>query len=512
LRFSQQTSELSKQTEISFLLTLNKHKNPEAQRVSRSMPSSDAGPGRPIRVQVANAHSAYRRGPAISVASANEGAVSGAFSSLGLSGDIEGLLAKSGITAPFPIQSATIPDALAGRDVCGKARTGSGKTLAFGLPIVELTQRCEPRRPHSLVLAPTRELANQIATNLAPFARLRGLRVGAIYGGASMNRQAADLRSGIDILVATPGRLNDMLERRLLTVAGVGIVVVDEADQMADFGFLPQVERILDQIEGGHQTLLFSATLGGDVERLIRRYQHDPVYHEVAAEPETEEAMQHRFIAVSDAEKVPLAATIAAGPQRTLFFTRTQRGADRLARLLDREGIRAGVLHGSISQPKRERALRLFAQGEVPVLVATNIAARGIHVDGVDTVVHFDPPEDPATYLHRSGRTARAGATGVVVTLVQPLQVDDVNLLRRQAGVREAIVPMAPTDVRLHDLAAWTPPIDESRPVRNAPDVRPRGESRGGGQGRRGRQWGGNRGGQRRERGWSNGPMASAAR
>ncbi len=321
-----------------------------------------------------------------------------------------------------------------------------------------------------------------------------------------MNRQAADLRTGIDILVGTPGRLNDMLERRMFSVARVGIVVVDEADQMADFGFLPQVERILDQVEGGHQTLLFSATLGGDVKRLIDRYQHDPVTHEVASEPEEDEAMQHRFIAVTDEEKVPLAATIASGPQRTLFFTRTQRGAERLARMLDHEGVTAGVLHGAISQPKRERALRLFQQGDVPVLVATNIAARGIHVDGVDTVVHFDPPEDSATYLHRSGRTARAGATGVVVTLVQPLQTHDVNMLRHLAGIREAIVPMGPADPRLHDLGGWQPPLDEARPVRNASETRPQGEFRGGNQPRRQRNWGGNGGGgARRGNGASNG-------
>jgi superfamily II DNA/RNA helicase len=302
-----------------------------------------------------------------------------------------------------------------------------------------------------------------------------------------------------------------MLERRFLSVAGVGIVVVDEADQMADFGFLPQVERILDQVQGDHQTLLFSATLGGDVKRLVERYQHDPVTHEVASEAEEDEAMQHRFIAVSDEEKVPLAATIAAGPQRTLFFTRTQRGAERLARLLDREGIHAGVLHGAISQPRRERALRLFQQGDVPVLVATNIAARGIHVDSVETVVHFDPPEDSATYLHRSGRTARAGATGVVVTLVQPLQTHDVNMLRHLAGIREAIVPMSPSDPRLHDLAAWQPPLDEARPLRNAPDTRPQGEYRGGGQPRRQRSWGSSRDGGRRGNGNGYNPRRETA-
>jgi superfamily II DNA/RNA helicase len=397
------------------------------------------------------------------------------------------LLSKQGIGEPFPIQALTIPDALAGRDVCGKARTGSGKTLAFGLPTVELTPRCAPRRPHSLVLAPTRELANQIATNLRPFATLRGLRVAAIFGGASMHRQSSELRSGVDILVATPGRLNDLLERGELSVAEVGIVVVDEADQMADFGFLPQVERILDRIEGQHQTLLFSATLSGDVDRLIRRYQHDPVYHEVAVEPEEEVTMQHRFIGVADAEKVQLAAAIASGPGRTLLFTRTQRGADRLARLLDREGIAAGVLHGRVSQPRRERALKAFADGRSPVLVATNIAARGIHVDDVEIVVHFDLPEDAKTYLHRSGRTARAGASGLVVTLVQDAFHQEARVLRREAGVREAVVSMKPDDFRLRDLLAWQPPLEDHEPPRQAArraesQERP---ARAGGQGRR---------------------------
>ncbi|MGH2607681.1 MAG: DEAD/DEAH box helicase [Tepidiformaceae bacterium] len=392
--------------------------------------------------------------------------ISNAFSELGLAGDIAALLSKQGITEPFPIQALTIPDALAGRDVCGKARTGSGKTLAFGLPTVERTPRCEPRRPHSLILAPTRELANQIATNLRPFANLRRLRVAAIFGGASMYRQSSELRAGVDILVATPGRLNDLLERGELSVAKVGIVVVDEADQMADFGFLPQVERILDRIEAQHQTLLFSATLSGDVDRLIKRYQHDPVYHEVAADPDEEVTMQHRFIGVADAEKVQLAANIASGPGRTLLFTRTQRGADRLARLLEREGVAAGVLHGGVSQPRRERALKAFADGRSPVLVATNIAARGIHVDAIETVVHFDLPEDAKTYLHRSGRTARAGASGLVVTLVQDAFHQEARVLRRDAGVREAVVPMKPDDTRLRDLLAWQPPLEELAPAR----------------------------------------------
>ncbi len=503
------------QTEFLFLLTLNKHNNQEAPRASRTLPAADSAPARLILQENERAPRQRRPAPPARVNVPAQSSppvrkaavepISNGFSELGLSADIVRELAKGGINEPFPIQTLTIPDALAGRDICGKARTGSGKTLAFGLPTVELTSRCGPRAPHSLILAPTRELANQIASNLRPFAKLRGLRVAAIFGGASMYRQTSELRAGVDILVATPGRLNDLLERRELSVAKVGIVVVDEADQMADFGFLPQVERILQQIEGQHQTLLFSATLSGDVDRLIKRYQHDPVYHEVAVEPDEEVTMQHRFIGVADAEKVQLAANIASGPGRTLLFTRTQRGADRLARLLDHEGIRAGVLHGGVSQPRRERALKAFADGHSPVLVATNIAARGIHVDDVETVIHFDLPEDAKTYLHRSGRTARAGASGLVVTLVQDAFHEDARVLRRDAGVREAVVPMKPDDARLRDLLAWEPPLEEHAAARQQrrieSDQRPNQQ---GGRGRRfnggdrGRRWGGNQGSPRR--------------
>jgi len=309
-----------------------------------------------------------------------------------------------------------------------------------------------------------------------------------------LNRQAMELRAGVDIVIATPGRLNDLIERGSLSVGAVRIAVLDEADQMADLGFLPQVERILDQIDGDRQTLLFSATLDGDVDRLIRRYQNDPIFHEVETPAEELPTMKHRFIAVAEDDKAKIAADIAAGPSRTLLFVRTQRGAERLARKLSNEGVEAGILHGGLSQPRRERALDLFSRGTVPVLVATNIAARGIHVDGVDIVVHHDPPEDTKTYLHRSGRTARAGASGVVVTLVAPEQTRDVNIMRREAGVTEAIVSLQPGDLRLTDLAAWNPPHEEPPPAnqpRTAPDVRPGrdGGWRGGNQ-RRGRQGG----------------------
>jgi superfamily II DNA/RNA helicase len=251
----------------------------------------------------------------------------------------------------------------------------------------------------------------------------------------------------------------------------VSVVVLDEADQMADMGFLPQVERILNRIEKAHQTLLFSATLDGDVDRLVRKYQTEPVFHEAPTPEDEATVMLHRFVGVNPAEKVAVAAAIASGPERTLFFVRTQRAADRLAFELEREGVVAGRLHGRLSQPQRDRALQAFITGDVRVLVATNIAARGIHVDGVDIVVHFDPPEDAKTYLHRSGRTARAGASGVVVTLVTPAETQEVLALRRDAGVREAIVPMSADDRRLAALAAWSPPLAEPQPRRR--DVMP---------------------------------------
>ena len=382
------------------------------------------------------------------------------FAELGLSAESIAVLARQEITIPSPIQALAIPDALAGRDVCGKARTGSGKTLAFGLPLVERIRRGRPGRPAAVVLVPTRELASQVTAAINPLAHARGFRVAAVYGGVSYYHQIRALRGGIDILVATPGRLNDLIMRREVSLAEVQVAVLDEADHMADLGFLPQVERILDQVGPERQVLLFSATLDGEISRLVRKYQNAPIFHE-AAEPESAASdMQHRFIGVNADEKVAVSAAIAAGPERTLLFVRTQRGADRLAYQLEREGVPAGVLHGRLSQPRRERALHDFATGRVPVLVATNIAARGIHVDDVEIVVHHDPPEDAKTYVHRSGRTARAGATGIVVTLVEPEQARDVARLRREAGIREAVVPMSSDDSRLADLGGWTPPLE----------------------------------------------------
>ena len=386
------------------------------------------------------------------------------FEELGIAPDLIAVLNEAGITDPFPVQTLTIPDALAGRDVTGKAQTGSGKTLAFGLPMIELTTTARPRRPHALVIVPTRELANQVAEELTPLAAERGLWLCSIYGGVSMPAQIQALREGVDIVIATPGRLNDLVERREISLGSVKFIVIDEADLMADMGFLPQVERILRQTRDNPQTLLFSATLDGMVGTLIDRYQHDPVHHRVTTKSATVDTLEQRFIRVTAADKVQIAAQVCAGAQRVLVFVRTTHGADRLASQLGREGIDAVPIHGRLTQSKREHTLKRFASGSVPVLVATNVAARGLHIEDIDIVVHFDPPEDYKLYLHRSGRTARAGKEGMVVTLVLPEQVRDVNRLEQKAGVDIEIVRMLADDPRLLDLKAWEPPRIEKEP------------------------------------------------
>jgi superfamily II DNA/RNA helicase len=379
------------------------------------------------------------------------------FATLGLSPDVVAALTAAGITEPFPIQALTIPDGLAGRDVCGKAKTGSGKTLAFGLPMIERTAKAAPRRPRALVLVPTRELALQVRDALAPLAAARDLKVGVLYGGAPVERQIGHLRTGIDMAVATPGRLIDLLDRDALQLSDVEFVVIDEADRMADMGFLPQVEWVLRKLDHAAQTLLFSATLDGEVHYLIRHYLRDPVHHEVESAQPTVEEMEHRFLAVHQMDKVKVAAAIARGVNRTLVFVRTKRGADRLVQQLRREGVHAHAIHGDLRQPVREKALKDFARGTQQVLVATDVAARGIHVDAIDVVVHYDPPEDQKGYLHRSGRTARAGEAGVVVTLVLWDQVLQVERLQKRLGVRQPIVEVFSNDSRLGDLAGWDP-------------------------------------------------------
>ena len=382
------------------------------------------------------------------------------FAELGVSAELVAALAADGIAEPFPVQALTIPDALAGRDVCGKAKTGSGKTLAFGLPLLERTSRAKSGRPRALVLVPTRELAVQVHDVLEPLAEASGLRLEAFYGGTPLERQLKALKRGVEIVVATPGRLIDLSDRGALSLSDVRTLVLDEADRMADMGFMPQVEWLLRKIERDHQTLLFSATLDRDVDHLVRHYMKDPVRHEVVSDTVTVEEMAHRFLAVHQMDKPKVAAAISRGVERTLIFVRTKRGADRLTLQLRREGVKAGAIHGDLRQAARERALADFTEGKLNVLVATDVAARGIHVDGIDVVIHYDVPEDHKAYLHRSGRTARAGVAGVVVTLVLWNQHHDMELLQRRVGVRQPVVEVFSNDPRLADLTSWDPATD----------------------------------------------------
>jgi superfamily II DNA/RNA helicase len=378
------------------------------------------------------------------------------FAELGVPTPLSSVLAARGITAPRPIQARTLPDALAGRDVLGRAETGSGKTLAFGLPLLVRTAtrsgERRARQPRGLVLVPTRELADQVHDELLPLAAVLNLRLLAIYGGVPLGRQAQELRRGVDVVVATPGRLLDLVGQGACSLDAVAITVLDEADHMADMGFLPAVTSLLDRVPAGGQRLLFSATLDGQVDTLVRRYLTDPARHTVAPSAGAAARTEHQIRSVRASDKVAVAAELAGRPGRTLVFVRTKHRAARLARQLEHAGVRAGALHGNLAQPARTRALAAFAAGTVPVLVATDIAARGIHVDGVDLVVHFDPPAEPKAYLHRSGRTARAGAAGTVVTLVLPEQSTEVARLHRRVQVTASPLPtgseLAPTTDR----------------------------------------------------------------
>ena len=379
------------------------------------------------------------------------------FETLGVSPDLVAALAADGIDTPFAIQALTIPDVLAGRDICGKAKTGSGKTLAFGLPMLQGVSKAKPRHPTGLVLVPTRELANQVADVLVTLGERRGVAVHAVYGGVSMEQQIKALRHGVDIVIGTPGRLIDLLERKEMSLSAVEVLVLDEADRMADMGFMPQVQKILYRIERSHQTLLFSATLDGAVNQLVRRYMKEPVFHEVASKEATVEEMKHHFFLVHQMDKVRVAAAIARGARRTLVFVRTKRGADRLVSDLRREGVRAGAIHGDLRQGAREKALADFTDGRLSVLVATDVAARGIHVDEIDVVVHYDPADDHKTYLHRSGRTARAGDSGVVITLSLWNQENEVRVVQRRLNLKLPIEEIFSNDERLAELTAPEP-------------------------------------------------------
>jgi len=386
------------------------------------------------------------------------------FDALGVSPRLVTALQAGGIVNPLPIQALTIADALAGHDVCGKAKTGSGKTLAFGLPLLMKVPKAKPGRPTGLILVPTRELAVQVRDVLSPLGQAADRSVTAVFGGTPMERQIKAVRKGHDVVVATPGRLIDLCRRGDVTVADVTVLVLDEADRMADMGFMPQVTWLLDRITTDHQTMLFSATLDSEIDRLVRTYTNDPVRHEVASVQPTVEEMEHRFLKVHELDKVKVAAAIAKGSRRTLFFCRTKRGADRLEMQLSREGISAGVLHGDLAQNARLRALKNFREDDMGVLVATDVAARGLDVDGIDVVVHYDPPEDHTAYLHRSGRTARAGATGVAVSLLLWDQQLESERLRRRLGIRQMVVELFSNDIRLTDLlsAEWMSAPEEA--------------------------------------------------
>jgi superfamily II DNA/RNA helicase len=388
------------------------------------------------------------------------------FADLGVPPPLVGVLARAGITAPFPIQAAALPDALAGRDVLGRGRTGSGKTLAFSIPLAArlangFTSACRPR---GLVLVPTRELASQVQDVLAPLARAMDLTVATIFGGTGQNAQGVALRNRVDIVVACPGRLADLIEQGHCHLGDVEISVLDEADHMADLGFLPVVRRLLEATPPEGQRMLFSATLDNAVDVLVRRFLSDPAVHAVDSVTAAPGAMVHHLLTVTPADRVGVVAALAGGDKRSLVFTRTKHGAQRLTHQLARAGVSVAELHGNLGQGARERNLASFASGSARVLVATDIAARGIHVDGIDLVIHADPPAESKAYLHRSGRTARAGADGVVITVQSPAQAPDVRALMRRAGVTPQAANVSPGSPLLRSIAG--PPASHTAPAR----------------------------------------------
>ncbi|MHC6628780.1 DEAD/DEAH box helicase [Streptomyces globosus] len=412
-------------------------------------------------------------------------------------------LAAQGVTEPFPIQAATLPNSLAGRDLLGRGRTGSGKTLAFGLALLARTagRRAQPKAPLALVLVPTRELAQQVTDALAPYATALNLRTATVVGGMSINRQAGALRRGAEVLVATPGRLKDLIDRGDAVLDQVAITVLDEADQMTDMGFMPQVTALLDQVEPGGQRLLFSATLDKNIDKLVRRFLTDPVGHSVDPSAGAVTTMEHHVLYVMDeTDKKAVATRIAARDGRVIMFVDTKRGVDRMVKRLLAQGVRASGLHGGRSQPQRNRTLDWFKTGEVTALIATNVAARGIHIDDLDLVVNVDPPTDHKDYLHRGGRTARAGESGSVVTLVLPEQKREMSRLMADAGISPRTAQVKSSDDELSRLTGAREPsgvpvvIEVPQPA--APPKQRTGQG-GGGRRRSGRgQGGGQNGGQ----------------
>lgn len=420
------------------------------------------------------------------------------FADLGVPQDFLAALTADGILEPFPIQALTVPDALAGRDVCGRAPTGSGKTLAFSLPLAANVGRAKPRRPRALVLVPTRELAAQVRDTVEPLANARDRSVITVYGGTSVRKDQQALRRGVDIIVATPGRLADLVERGDCNLGDVDIVVIDEADRMADMGFLPVVTRLLDTTSSKRQTLLFSATLDGEVDVLVKRYQNNPSRHEADLDGDDQGETRHVWWTIEREARKDLTADILRRIEPAIVFTRTKHGADRLAKQLRNKGIKTAAIHGNRSQNQRERALAEFADGRVTTLVATDVAARGIHVDDVNIVVHYDMPATDKDWVHRSGRTGRAGADGLVVSLSLPEQHADTIKMQRGLDMKSG----------MHDIDLDLLTADElPDPKGGAGAPRQGGKQRSGGQQQRGggNGGGGNRGGGGGNRGGGNG-------
>jgi superfamily II DNA/RNA helicase len=396
------------------------------------------------------------------------------FASLGVPGPLTAALAAAGIDAPFPIQAAVVPDALAGADILGRGRTGSGKTLGFCIPLVARLAdgHTSAGRPRGLVLVPTRELASQVQEVLRPLAKAAGLSVATIFGGTPQRPQVTALRNRVDIIVACPGRLADLIGQGHCHLGDVEVSVVDEADHMADLGFLPTVRRLLDATPPEGQRMLFSATLDHAVDVLVRRFLHHPAEHAVDP-PAAPAPIVHHLLTVAPADRIAVVAALVAGRSRSLIFTRTKHGARKLARQLAAAHIPAAELHGNLTQPVRERNLARFAAGAVRVLVATDIAARGIHVDGIDLVIHADPPAEHKAYLHRSGRTGRAGASGVAVTLQTPAQADDVRALMRKARVVPLAATVKPGSALLRSIVGKPakPPAPQPHPAAAAQEA-----------------------------------------
>ncbi|MEU3331368.1 DEAD/DEAH box helicase [Glutamicibacter creatinolyticus] len=401
------------------------------------------------------------------------------FSALGVPQNLVSVLQQQGIDSPFPIQEATLPSTLAGGDVLGRGQTGSGKTLAFSLPVVARLA-AQPRRrrarfPRALIMAPTRELATQISKTINPLAAAAGLRTTVIYGGVAQSRQEKAMNEGVDIVIACPGRLDDLMGQKIVDLSEVEVSVLDEADHMADMGFLPVVRRILDRTPQGIQHLLFSATLDNGVDKVVKRYLHNPTVHSVDAPKAAVNTMEHRVFVVDPEEKKEMVRTLASGVGRRIMFMRTKHHAKKMALWLSKAGIPAVDLHGNLSQNARDRNLAAFSDGSAKVLVATDVAARGVHVDGVELVVHIDPPAEHKAYLHRSGRTARAGSDGTVVTIATTDQQGDVAQLLKQAGLK---VPFEKVDRNspavaevvgeVAELVAYEAPVKQ-QPKRQGP-------------------------------------------